>query len=323
MKLGTLTAALGDLPFEEACKFLSERGVQMVEIGCGGFPGKAHCDAAELLADQKKRDKFMETLDKYHLEISALSSHGNMVHPNPAVAESFERDFDNAILLAEKLNVPVVNTFSGCPGGSRDDKTPNWVTCPWPDDFGEILEYQWNEVLIPYWKNFVAFAKEHGVNKIAMEMHQGFCVHNTRTLLRLREAVGPEIGANLDPSHLFWQGMDPIKVIRALGGDAIFHVHAKDAIIDPINAPVNGTLDTISYADELNRTWIFRSIGYGHDELFWKEFVSNLRMVGYDYVLSIEHEASLMSQNEGLVKACDVLKRSITFEDKMTEARWI
>ena len=197
MKLGTLTVALGDLPFDQACKFLAERGVQMVEIGCGGFPGKAHCDAAELLADEGKREKFMETLDKYHLEISALSSHGNMVHPDPAVAESFEKDFDNAILLAEKLHVPVVNTFSGCPGGSKEDRTPNWVTCPWPDDFSQILEYQWNEVLIPYWKKKVEFAKAHGVSKIAFELHPGFCVYNTRTMLRIRREVGPEIGLGI------------------------------------------------------------------------------------------------------------------------------
>ena len=254
MKLGTLTVALGDLPFDQACKFLAERGVQMVEIGCGGFPGKAHCDAAELLADEGKREKFMETLDKYHLEISALSSHGNMVHPDPAVAESFERDFDNAILLAEKLHVPVVNTFSGCPGGSREDRTPNWVTCPWPDDFSQILEYQWNEVLIPYWKKKVEFAKAHGVSKIAFELHPGFCVYNTRTMLRIRREVGPEIGANFDPSHLIWQGMDPCTAIRELGREgAIFHFHAKDTKVDPRNTAVNGVLDTTHYGEELER----------------------------------------------------------------------
>ena len=154
-------------------------------------------------------------------------------------------------------------------------------------------------------------------------MHQAFCVYNTETLLRLREAVGPEIGANLDPSHLIWQGMDPIAVIRKLGGEAIFHVHAKDTKIDAANAAVNGMLDAKSYADEIHRSWIFRSIGYGHDELFWKDFVSNLRLVGYDYVLSIEHEDSLLSKNEGLVKAIDVLKRAIPFEEKMTSMRWI
>ena len=316
MKLGTFTVALGDLPFE-ACRFLAERGVQMVEIGCGGFPGKAHCDGAELLADERKRAAFLETLDKYHLEISALSSHGNMVHPNPKVAQHFEEDFTNAILLAEKLKVPVVNTFSGCPGGSREDVTPNWVTCPWPDDFSEILEYQWNEVLVPYWKEKAAFAEAHGVSKIALELHPGFCVYNTKTLLRLRREVGPQIGANFDPSHLIWQGMDPGVSIRELGKEgAIFHFHAKDTGIDAVNTAMNGVLDTTHYGEELERSWIFRTVGYGHGEDYWKNIISQLRMVGYDYAISIEHEDGLMSGKEGLEKAIRFLQNVLIHEDR-------
>lgn len=317
MKLGTLTVALGDLPFEEACRFLAERGVQMVEIGCGGFPGKAHCNAAELLADEGKREALLETLDKYHLQISALSSHGNMVHPNPQIAERFETDFTNAILLAEKLKVPVVNTFSGCPGGSREDKTPNWVTCPWPDDFSEILEYQWNEVLIPYWKEKVAFAQAHSVSKIALELHPGFCVYNTKTLLRLRREAGPQIGANFDPSHLIWQGMDPGVAIRELGKEnAIFHFHAKDTKIDARNTSVNGVLDTTHYGEEQERSWIFRTVGYGNGEDYWRNIISQLRMVGYDYAISIEHEDGLMSGREGLEKAISFLKNLLIYEDR-------
>ncbi len=317
MKLGTLTVALGDLPFEEACSFLAQRGVQMVEIGCGGFPGKAHCDAEELLENEGKRQAFVDTLKKYNLEISALSSHGNMVHPDKAVAERFEKDFTNAILLAEKLNVPVVNTFSGCPGGSREDRTPNWVTCPWPDDFSEILEYQWNEVLVPYWKKKAAFAREHGVNKIALELHPGFCVYNTKTLLRLRREVGPEIGANFDPSHLIWQGMDPCVAIRELGLEgAIYHFHAKDTKIDAVNTRVNGVLDTTHYGQELERSWIFRTVGYGHGEDYWRDIISQLRMVGYDYAISIEHEDGLMSGREGLEKAISFLKNVLIYEDR-------
>ena len=168
MKLGVLTVPLGGMSFEDACRYLSERGVQMVEVGCGGFPGKAHCDAAAFLADDSKCEEMLATLRKYGLQISALSSHGNMVHPDPEVAAKFEEDFVNAILLAEKLGVPVVNTFSGCPGGAPGDKTPNWVTCPWPDDFIATLDYQWNDVLIPYWKEKAKFAREHHV-KIALE----------------------------------------------------------------------------------------------------------------------------------------------------------
>ena len=188
---------------------------------------------------------------------------------------------------------------------------------PWPDDFSEILEYQWNDVLIPYWKEKVAFAKAHNVHKIALELHPGFCVYNTRSLLKLREAVGPEIGANLDPSHLIWQGMDLIAVIRELGkANAIFHFHAKDTKVDAINTAVNGVLDTQHYSEELTRSWIFRSVGYGHGEDYWKAIASELRLAGYDYAISIEHEDSLMSGKEGLLKAIGCLKNSLIFEDR-------
>ena len=175
----------------------------------------------------------------------------------------------------------------------------------------------WNDVLIPYWKEKVAFAKAHNVHKIALELHPGFCVYNTRSLLKLREAVGPEIGANLDPSHLIWQGMDLIAVIRELGkANAIFHFHAKDTKVDAINTAVNGVLDTQHYSEELTRSWIFRSVGYGHGEDYWKAIASELRLAGYDYAISIEHEDSLMSGKEGLLKAIGCLKNSLIFEDR-------
>lgn len=317
MKLGVFTVPLGGMPLDEACAFLASHGVQMVEIGCGGCPGKAHCDPEVLLQDDEKCREFLNTIQKHGLQISALSAHGNMVHPDPVVAAQYEKDFDNAVLLAEKLGVPVVNTFSGCPGGGPDDKTPNWVTCPWPEDFSQTLEYQWNEVLIPFWKKKVAFAKAHGIHKIALELHPGFCVYNTKTLLKLRDAVGPEIGANFDHSHLIWQGMDPCACIRELGkANAIFHFHAKDTKIDPINCALNGVLDTDHYGMELQRSWIFRTVGYGHGVEYWKAIVSELRLVGYDYAISIEHEDSLMSSKEGLLKAVECLKDVLIFENK-------
>lgn len=322
MKLGVFTVPLGGMSLDEACRFLAEHGVQMVEIGCGGCPGKAHCDPEILLQDDEKCQAFLDTIHKHGLQISALSAHGNMVHPNPAVAAQYEKDFDNAILLAEKLGVPVVNTFSGCPGGGPEDKTPNWVTCPWPEDFSETLKYQWEQVLIPFWKKKVAFAREHGIHKIALELHPGFCVYNTKTLLKLREAVGPEIGANFDPSHLIWQGMDPCACIRELGkAGAIFHFHAKDTKIDPINCALNGVLDTDHYGMELQRSWIFRTVGYGHGAEYWKAIISELRLAGYDYAISIEHEDSLMSGKEGLLKAVAILKDVLIFEDK-SEMFW-
>ena len=316
MKLSVFAVLLKDRPFDEACKDLAEAGVQQVEIGCGGYPGKEHCDPEVLLHDDKKLEEFKNTLKKYNLTIAGLSTHGNAVHPVPEIAKKFHDDFVNAVLLAEKLGVETVVTFSGCPGGSPVDRTPNWTTCAWPEDYLEVLDYQWNKVLIPYWKEQAEFAKAHGIKKIAFEMHPGFCVYNPETLLKLRNAVGDIIGANFDPSHLFWQGIDPVAAIRYLGEqNAIYFFHAKDTKIDEINTAKNGVLDTKHYSDEIHRSWIFRTLGYGHGMTTWKDIMSALRMVGYDGPISIEHEDSLMSVNEGLKKAIAVLKESMMFED--------
>jgi sugar phosphate isomerase/epimerase len=202
--------------------------------------------------------------------------------------------------------------FSGCPGDSPNSKAPNWVTRPWPPEYLDVLNWQWNEVITPYWINRAAFAADHGV-KIAIEMHPGFVVYNPETLLRLRSIAGPSIGCNYDPSHMFWQNIDPIAAIRVLG-EAVFHVHAKDTQIYSANLPKTGVLDTKPYTDERNRSWIFRTCGYGHDASWWKEFVSTLRLYGYDGVLSIEHEDSLLCAEEGLRKAVQFLDEIVIRE---------
>ena len=321
MKLGVVNSVVNNLNLVQALDYFKSLGLDMVEIGCGGYPGDAHCKPEELLADPKKLEEFQAAVAASGLEISALSCHGNPVHPDKEKAAAFDKVIRNTILLAEKLDIHQINTFSGCPGDHEGAKYPNWVTCPWPEDYLEILDYQWNQVLIPYWKELVAFSNAHGVDKIALEPHPGFCVYNTESLLKLRAAVGPTIGANLDPSHLIWQGMDPIAVIRKLGEEgAIFHFHAKDTKVDRYNTAVNGVLDTKHYSDEIHRSWIFRSVGYGNDFGYWKDIISNLRMVGYDYAISIEHEDSLMSQNEGLTKAIKFLKEVLVYES--TGAMW-
>ncbi len=314
MKLSVLAVALADRPLPQALQFLKERGVQQVEVGCGGYPGKAHCDPAVLLHDEKKLQEFKDTFKRYDLSISALSSHGNAVHPKKEIAKMYHDDFVNAVLLAEKLGVDRVITFSGCPGGSPADQQPNWVTCAWPPEYQEIKKYQWEDVLLPYWEKTAAFAREHGVNKIAFEMHPGFCVYNPETMLRIRAAIGDTLGANFDPSHLFWQGIDPVRAIRALG-DAIYFFHAKDTALDEANVAVNGVLDTKHFSDVKNRSWVFRTIGYGHDAKVWKDMMSALRIVGYDGPISIEHEDGLMSGEEGLSKAIKFLQDVLMYED--------
>ncbi|MDO4459575.1 MAG: sugar phosphate isomerase/epimerase [Clostridia bacterium] len=324
MKIGVCSNLRGDLPWREALEYFASKGIQAVEVGVGGYPGNDHCNADVLLNDEAAYAEWKKALDDTGIIVSGFSCHSNPVHPNKEFAAESDKAMRDAVLMAEKYGIHNIECFSGCPGDSPTSQYPNWVTCPWPNDFGTILDYQWNEVLIPYWKNFVEFAKAHGVNQIGIEMHPGFNVYSTQTLLKLREAVGPEIGANFDPSHILWQGMDPVTVIRALGKEgAIFHVHAKDTRIDENNTRLNGVLDTKSYADEINRSWIFRSCGYGNDLLYWKDIISNLRMVGYDHVMCIEHEDSLMSVNEGLEKAVKCMQDCGIVEAKLTDARWI
>lgn len=320
MKLSVLAVLYGALSLDEALSKLTALGVNTVELGAGGYPGKAHCDPAILLNDAKALAEFQATLDKHGVTVCALAAHGNMVHPDKKIAAEFDSDFRNAVLLAEKIGVDTVVTFSGCPGDFAGAKYPNWVTCPWPDDFLAILDYQWNEVLIPYWKEAGEFAKSHNV-KVALEMHPGFCVYNPATLLKLREATCDSVGVNFDPSHLVWQGIDPVAAIRKLEG-CIYHVHAKDTKVDPYNTAADGVLDTKHYGDELHRSWVFRSVGYGNSMQYWRDLVSNLRLVGYDKVLSIEHEDSLMSVDEGLAKAVYFCNQAIINEPKPSTMSW-
>ena len=313
MKLSVLTVPLYDRSLEEAMKYLSNLGVQALELGAGGYPGRKHLDPEVYLNDDNKINEVKELLKKYNLTISAISCHGNPVHPDKEKAEFFHNGFKNAILLAEKLGVDTIVGFSGCPGDCKESKNPNWVTCAWPPEYKDILEWQWNEVLIPYWKDMAEFAKSHGIKKIAFELHPGFCVYNTKSLLRMREAVGDIIGANVDPSHLIWQGMDVVEVIKELKG-AIHHFHAKDTYIDKRNSSINGNLDTTDYSKLADRSWNFRTVGYGMDLKTWKDIMSTLVVAGYDGAVSIEHEDALMSIEEGLEKAIATLKEAMMFE---------
>ena len=313
MKLGVMAVLLGQKSADDAFRYLSSLKVQTVEIGTGGYPGSAHLKPNEFLADSGAAAAYKDMLKKHNLEISALCTHSNHVHPQKEIADKAHSDFINTCKVAEKLNVDTVVTFSGCPGDHPGAKYPNWVTCSWPDDFATILEYQWNEVLIPFWQSAAKEAANYGVTRIAFEMHPGFCVYNPYTLLKLRSAVGDMIGANFDPSHLFWQGIQPSEAIKALKG-AIYHFHAKDTKLNMANIHINGVLDTSHYSNMLDRSWVFRTVGYGHDYIEWKNIISTLAAVGYDRSISIEHEDGLMSVREGLEKAVTFLQELIIQE---------
>jgi len=322
MKLGVFTVLFGSEPLAAALDRAVEAGLDCVEIGTGNYPGDAHCRPSELLADAAALTGFRRAITSRGLELSALSCHGNPLHPQSAIARASHETFVRTVELAERLEVTRVNLFSGCPGDSDSATYPNWVTCAWPTEFGELLEWQWRERVIPYWREQAAFAEAHGV-RLGFEMHPGFVVHNPRTLLRLREACGESVGANLDPSHLFWQGIDVVLAIGELGrAGAIFHTHAKDTALHPLNAPLNGVLDTVPMDRPMDRAWIFRTVGFGHGELDWRRILSALRMAGYDDVLSIEHEDVLLSVDEGFRRGVAFLRSVMPTEPALAEAWW-
>lgn len=322
MKLGVFAVLFANKPLEEALDLIAAKGLETVEIGTGGYPGNAHCNPAELLADKGKREAFQRLFAERGLTISALSCHGNPLHPQQDIASSHHKQFMQTIDLAQQLDVGVVIGFSGCPGDHEGARYPNWPVSPWPNDYQDILDWQWSEKVIPYWQQAGQYAASRG-RKIALELHGGFSVHTPGTLLRLREAVGDVIGANLDPSHMWWQGIDPVQAIHLLGrAGALYHFHAKDTAIDSANANKHGMTDMQSYAKMLDRAWQFRTVGYGHSQHAWAEIISALRLVGYDGAISIEHEDALMSVEEGFSKAVSQLQ-AVIMREPLGDIWWV
>jgi len=319
MKLGVFSALFAQKPFEEMLDIVKNAGLGAVEIGTGNYPGSPHCPVDKLLKSADARKKWMNEITSRGLILSGLSCHGNALHPNKKIAKANDDVAKKTIKLASLLGIKTVVDFSGCPGDSPTAKAPNWVTCPWPPEYLDTLNWQWDKVVIPYWKKHAKFAADHGV-KIAIEMHPGFVVYSPETLIKLRSAVGKTVGANLDPSHLFWQGIDPVKSVFYLG-DAVHYVHAKDTFVNPYPTSVCGVLDTKHYGDLAGRSWLFRTCGWGHGREFWAPFASALRTVGYDHVMSIEHEDSMMSSDEGFTKAVEFLK-GVIINEKPGEMWW-
>ncbi|MGL4280222.1 MAG: sugar phosphate isomerase/epimerase family protein [Albidovulum sp.] len=304
MKLGFVSDSLGGLPLTDLLNHAQRMGVQGVEVNTCGWSTAPHFDLKGMLGNAAKQKAFQTEFASRNLEIISLNANGNPLHPtDPAQGEGLK----NTIRVAGEMGIKTVCTMSGLPAGNPTDTMPNWVVSSWPPETQAILRYQWEEKLLPFWTEIVALAKSCGVERIALELHGNQCVYNVPSLLKLRAAVGPTIGANLDPSHLFWMGADPLIAAEALG-DAIYHVHAKDTFLNSPKQATTSLLENGSLMDIPARSWSYITLGFGHGEEWWRQFCYRLKMAGYDGWLSIEHEDVLLNSLEGLEKSVTLLK---------------
>ncbi|HSJ87553.1 MAG TPA: sugar phosphate isomerase/epimerase [Anaerolineales bacterium] len=308
MRIGLNTDSLGHLPFDQMLETAAGLGVQTLEFCCGGWSSAPHVNLHLLLKNETERANFVAKIRDYGLEIDALNCSGNQLAPGER-GKSNDLVVRNTIKLAECLGVRRIVMMSGLPGGPGDQNA-NWITTAWPPECHDILRYQWEDVAIPYWRELVKDAHESGVETICVEQHGHQLVYNTETLLKLRDAVGEMVGVNFDPSHALWMGGDPLRAIRRLRG-AIYHVHAKDTRIDPDNSEINTLLETKPNEQVTQRSWNYVTLGYGHSELWWRDFVIQLKQNGYDDVLSIEHEDFSLPPVDGVRKSIELLRNVI------------
>ena len=304
MKLGFVSDSLGAISFDQMLDNAARMGVSGVEINTCGWSTAPHFNLKAMLGNAEGQRAFKRAFVDRGLEIIALNANGNPLHPtDPKQCE----DLKTTIRVAGEMGIKTVCTMSGLPAGAASDMIPNWVVSSWPPETQEILRYQWEERLMPFWTEIVALARENGVERIALELHGNQCVYNVPSLLKLREAVGPVIGANLDPSHLFWMGADPLVAAEALG-EAVYHVHAKDTMLNPTVQGTTSLLENSSLMDIPARSWSYITLGFGHGEKWWRQFCYRLKMAGYDGWLSIEHEDVLLNSLEGLGKSVALLQ---------------
>lgn len=309
MKLCFVTDGFGHMSLEEMLETSASLGFESLEFACGNWSKAPHIDLDGLLESSQKREAFLNAIKSRGLEIEALNCSGNQLAPNEE-GKAHQEVVEKTFRLAELLGIKTIIMMSGLPGGGPEDKMPNWITTSWPPITTKILNWQWNEVALPYWERTVKLAKEHGIEKIALENHGCQLVYNPETLFRLRNHVGEMIGMNFDPSHLFWMGGDPILAARSLG-DAIYHIHAKDVRIERGLADADGMLDTKTIDRFSQRSWNYVALGHGHDVTWWKEFFSVVSMIGYGGPVSLEMEDLTMDPLTGVKKSVKVLKEAL------------
>jgi len=296
VELGLYTDSVKDESFEGALDLAARVGATGIEIATGGQSSAPHLRIGELLGDASRRVAFSRAFADRGLRIAALNCSAWPMHP--VHGQDHVALIRATFRLAGELGVTKLVSMSGSPGDGPAATTVNFAWYPWPSDTMALLDRQWDQAL-ELWRDLAQDARAHGVEQIAFELHPLHLVYNVPTLLRMRDAIGPVIGANVDPSHLFWQQMDPLAVIRALG-PAVHHVHLKDTEVIADQVALAGVLDQRPFEDAANRAWVFRTVGSVHGHAFWAAFVAALREVGYDDALAIENEDASVTPQEGV-----------------------
>jgi sugar phosphate isomerase/epimerase len=317
MQLGLVIDPRLDRSWEDALSLAVANGVTYIEPCGGGHVPKGYVDPQRLASDGEALDRFRESIESRGLKIAALGCYGNPVHPDVERAEAAHADFVAMCDVANKLGVNRSTVVSGVPAGGPQDRAPNWIIPSIYADLENAYRWQWEERLIPYWKEACAIAADREIT-VCMEAIGGFNVYNAQTFLRLREACGETLCANVDPSHLWWMGIDPLLFIEQIRG-AIGYAHAKDVAIDRRRVARDGVAPACRYDDWESRSWIYRTIGLGHPEAFWGSYMDALRRNGYDDVTSVEIEESFMSTDEALEKSMTLLTRVVPRDPIPTE----
>lgn len=308
MKIGMITDSLGALSFGELLNTAANLGIERLEFAAGNWSRAPHLAVDRMLDNASVRREFVSELREHGIAISALNCSGNPLHPGE-IGEGHREVSRKTIALAGLMGVERVVMMSGCPGGPGDANA-NWMTTSWPPETQTILRYQWEEVLIPYWRELLAYARSVGVSKLCLELHGHQNVYSVGTFFRLRDAVGETVGGNFDPSHLLWMGADPLTAIAALG-PSIYHVHAKDTRLEPQTLARDGRIEIRPAEQVADRAWNYVTLGRGHDETWWRGFCRALAAIGYHDVLSIEHEDLELPPLEGITQSVALLRRVI------------
>jgi sugar phosphate isomerase/epimerase len=313
MRLGVVLEAFVDRTLDDTLELLASGAPQVnaLEVGVGGFAPAPHCDVARLLRDEAARRDWSRSIEDRGFSVSALNVSGNPLDPDAIVARRHNEELRDAVRLTAALGIDRVVAMAGCPAGAPGDRTPHFDAGGWLPYLAGVGERQWQDVVGPYWQETGEFARrEHPELLICIELHPGTYAHNTETFERLA-ALSDNIAANLDPSHLFWQRMDPLVVATQLS--RIGHAHAKDVVFNDGELAVNGLLDRRWSATDPGAPWTFATVGRGHDARWWRSFLSALAERNVESI-SIEHEDPTVPADEGIARAAATLASSVPAE---------